>query len=437
MADKRGTGTFVTDSTELTASNLDIFSVPVTENVLRSGFTVELNPINALADSGPFEFQLARDPDHYTYLPLTRLQGTVRIVKAADSSDLTDADTVSICNLFPHSLFKQIEIEVEGKQVNDISTSTYPIKAFIETVLTYGQDAKKTHLTLDGWEADEVGSENKYTENDGWVKRKKRIIGKNYHFSMILHADFIQMERFLIPNTNINIKLIRNSDDYSMMSATSIAKVEFKSLRLSVHKIRIADEFNQAILANLNKEVAIYPITQSKIKTFLVQKGTKTTTIQNILNGPLPQSIILGFLNAKSFNGDVTVNPFYFNNFGLNLLNLKINGKPFHPRPLQPNYADEDYKREFRLLYDNTGIHHGNLTIDITEEEFVNNQCFYVFDFTPDLCNSFHLHLMGNGHIDVELGFKSELENNLYMIMYSAHHQTATIDNYRSTQIIE
>lgn len=437
MTDKRGTGTFVTDTTELTTNNLDIYTPPITEHVLRSGMTVELNPINALSNSGPFEFQLSRDPDHYTYLPLTRLYGTVRVVKSADSKDLADTDAVSISNFFPQTLFKQVEIEVEGKQVNDISSSTYPIKAFLETSLTYGVEAKKTHLTLAGWEDDEIGKEDKYDDNSGWVKRKKRIVAKNYHFSMIIHADFLQMEKFLLPNTNMNIKLIRNFDNYSLISATSIGKIEFKNLRLSVHKVKIADDFNNAILSNLAKETALYPITQAKIKTVLIQNGTSTTTIQNVLSGTLPQSVVIGFLDSKSFNGDVTHNPFHFQHFNLNLLNLKINGKPFHPRPLQPDYDDGDFKREYRLFLDNTGIHHGNMTIDISEEKFASSCNLYPFDFTPDLCNSYHHHSTKTGHIDIDLGFKKALTTSIYMIVYSAHPQTITIDHNRNTTLIE
>lgn len=437
MTDKRGSGTFVTDNTELTTGNLDFFTPPATEHVLRSGLTVEIDPNGSMLDTGPYEFFLPADPEHYTYLPLTRLYGTVKVVKSADSKDLTDADVVSVCNLFPQTLFKQIEIEVKGKQVNDLSSSTYPIKAFMETVLTYGEDAKKTHLTLAGWEPDEVDVADKGVTNSGWVNRKKRIIGKNYHFSMILHADFLQMERFLLPNTPVKIKLIRNIDNYSLISPTSIAKIDIQKLRLSVHKVGIAKDFNNAILANLSKEVAIYPITQSKISSFLINSGTTSVTIPNIISGTLPQSIIIGFLHNKSFNGDVTYNPFHFQHFNLNMLNLKVNGMPFHPRPLQPDYSDGNYKREYRMLMDNTGIHHGNMTIDISEKEFVSHCNFYPFDFTPDLCNSVHHHSTKTGSIDVDVGFKTALTNSIYMVVYSAHPQTITIDSNNNPTLFE
>lgn len=437
MTDKRGTGTFITDTTELTTGNLDLFTAPVIENVLEYGKTIELHPVNALTDTGPIEFQVPSDSTHFLYLPLTRLNGTVRVVKSSDGTDFADTDNISVCNLFPQSLFKQIEVEINGKNVSDVSTSTYPIKAFIETVLTYGAEAKKTHLKLAGWEEDEVGKEDKYATNSGFVNRKKRIIAKNYHFSMIIHADFLQMERFLLPDTNLTIKLIRNSDNYSLISETAIGKINFKSLKLSVRKIKINNDFHHAILSNLVKEPALYPLTQSKIKTFLIQSGTTTTTIQNVLNGNLPQSLIIGFLHSKSFNGEVTHNPFHFQHFGLNLLNLKVNGIPFHPRPLQPNYNDGDFKREYRMLMDNTGIHHGNNTIDITEEQFVSSTNLYPFDFSSDLCNSAHHHGNKTGYLDLEVGFGTPLAHPLYAIVYGAFTSSLVIDNSRTATIIE
>jgi hypothetical protein len=437
MTDRRGTGTFVTDTTELTTSHLDLYTAPIVENVLHSGATIEIHPTNAISNSGPYDFYLPRDADHYIQLPLTRLYGTLRIVKITDSSDLSTTDNVSVCNMFPHSLFKQIEIEVEGRQINDLSSSTYPIKAFMETILTYGKDAQETHLTAEGFYEDDPENADKFKENKGWEKRRNGIIGKDYNFSMKLHADFFQMERFLLPNTCLNIKFIRNSDTYSIMSETNIAKISIKNLRMSFHKIKISDEFNHAIQSNLSKEVSLYPITQGKIKSFLIQKGTTTTIFQNVLSGNLPQSLVIGFLHEKSFNGDVTHNPFLFQHFGLNNLNLKVNDTPFHPRPLQPDYETSNYLREYQFLFQNTGIHHGNMTNNISQVAFRNNYNFYPFDFSPELCNSAHHHARKSGHIDIELGFKTALNSSIYMILYSAHPQLLTIDEHRNVDLID
>jgi hypothetical protein len=439
MADRRGTGTFVTDATELTTSHLDLYTAPVVDNVLQSGHTVEIYPSNALTDNGPYEFYIPRDPDHYIQLPLTRLYGTVRVVKL-DGTDMTDAEKSSVCNMFPHSLFKQVEIEVEGKQINDLSSSTYPIKAFMETVLTYGKDAQDTHLTLEGFYEDDWQNADKGAENAGWVLRRTGIAAKNYHFSMIIHADFFQMERFLLPNTSLNIKFIRNADSYSVISPAvpSIeVKIQMKSLNLEMRKVKISDDYNHAIQSNLSKEVALYPITQGKIKSFLIQSGTSTTTFQNILSGSLPQSLVIAFLHENSFNANCTANPFIFAHFGLNSLNVKIGGKPIHPRPLQPDYDDNKFTREYRQLFDHTGIHHGNLTNNISQNQWKSIYNFYPYDFSADLNNSAIQQSSKLGYIDVDIGFKKALGHSIYMIVYSAHPCTITIDQHRNVELLE
>ena len=435
MSDKRGIGTMISDDVEMTTGNLDLFTPIIPEKVLLYGNTIELNPVNSISDSGPFEFHISRDPDHYLYLPLTRLYGTVRVVKL-NGDELATTDETSVCNLFPQSLFKQMEIEVEGVQVNDISTSTYALKAYLETILTYSGEAKDTHLKMAGWITDSVGKENA-TDATSWQKRQELIINKNFYFSMILHCDFFQMERFLIPNTGITLKMIRNSDSYSFISPSLKAKILIKNLRLSVHKIKVAAEIDRAIETNLAREPAIYPITQSKIKSFLLQSGTTHTIVQNVLTGNLPQSLIICFIDARSYNGDVRYNPFVFQHFNLNTLNLRYNGNPIHPRPFEPKYDDGNMMREYRNLFDHGGCYHTNNVITISMKEFVSNSNFYIYDFNPDLCNSFHHHSLKNGHLDVEVGWSSPLENNIYMLIYSSYPQTITIDSNRNVSLIE
>jgi len=49
-------------------------------------------------------------------------------------------------NLFLHSFFSQVDIQFNGTLITS-STNTYPYRAILETLLSYGEDAKKTQLT--------------------------------------------------------------------------------------------------------------------------------------------------------------------------------------------------------------------------------------------------------------------------------------------------
>ena len=57
------------------------------------------------------------------------------------------ADTdVGPVNLFLHSLFSQVDISLNGTLITS-STNTYPYWAMLETLLSYGYDAKTSQLT--------------------------------------------------------------------------------------------------------------------------------------------------------------------------------------------------------------------------------------------------------------------------------------------------
>lgn len=119
--DKSGIGALVTEESEFLAHALDIFSAPAAESSLLNGKTIEHNPLNAISNSGPFEFLLpSHASNEYTYLPLTRLEGEV-VIKKSDGTNLDAATDISVSNLFPSTLFRQVECELNGVEITDLS----------------------------------------------------------------------------------------------------------------------------------------------------------------------------------------------------------------------------------------------------------------------------------------------------------------------------
>ena len=379
MTDRLGVGTFIKDEIELGSSNLDLFTLPRPDLTVVHGKTVTYYPITALNDSGPFEFLITNDGNDYTYLPLTRLEGEIE-VKKLDGTALGDTKNYLV-NMFPHALFKQIECEVNGVQINDLSTPTYPYKAYIETHLSYSDDAKNTHLRCEYYEKDTVGKEGKidHTEEDG-NKRLTSIFSKmkkSLAFSCVLHLDFFQIYKYLLPGCNIKLKFIRHDDKFALIGDALHTKIHFKNLKISVRKLTIDPEISNSIENTLTKTPAIYPIQPSTIRTFLIHSGLQNERLNHVFRGKMPRSIIISFVNSKGFDGEITNNPFYFRPHGLNKLNVYINGEPLLNREFEPNYDNENAIREYRWFFDNTGSQHENETNGITYEEFCSNSAFF------------------------------------------------------------
>jgi hypothetical protein len=438
MAEKIGLGTFITDATELTSNGLDSFSVPPVDTILKDGKTVYYYPVTSITDAGPYEFQIVKDPDHYIHLPMTRLEGELEITNT-DGTAIAEADKMTVANLFPQSIFKQVECEINGTEVCDLSTPTYAYKSFIETHLTYGQSAKDTHLYCSMYHKDTPTKEELLDgTNTGHVERRNRVKNKKIYFSNIIHSDFFQCHKYLIPNTDIKLKFIRNQDSFSLIGeAGKTYKIKVNKLKLQIRKIKIDPGYQQTLESTLASTPALYNLTQSKIKTFNIPTGTTSIDIPNIIQGNLPRSIHIGFVTNDAFNGVITANPFCFGNQTINNFNIKVNGIPVCPTPFQPDYSvDGGAIREYRWFLDNCGIQHENETNGILYKDYVSNSCFWNFDLTPDLCNSFHLHETKTGSMDVTIGFKTAPNKPLYMIVYACYNSAIAIDVDRNVKVI-
>lgn len=441
MTDKRGIGTLVNDQVEMTSSCFDYFRPIIPENIMLGSTTLELNPSTT---ESPYEFQIPRDPEQFTDLTLTRISGLIKCVKLNAVTRAVEAwtndDHISVCNLLPHSLFKQVEVLVENTQVNDSSTTTYPYKAFIECALSYGNDAKNTHLKSAGWEKDTAGSEDVAgAANLGWSIRRPKFIGNDFYFNMKLHCDFLHTMKYLPPGISITLRLIRGDDSFSFIADdtfTSLARVEISKLKLQYTRIRTEPSFTKTILNNMTKNPALFPLTQSKIRTFLINSGIDRITFPNIYTETLPKTVIIGFLDRRAINGDIKFNPFKFNHHNVNLLNLMINNIPYHPsRPFQPDYDSGDFMREYINLFEETGMKQGNNVVEINFTDFKNNCNWYAYDLTPDKCNQEHAHAARQGNISIEVGFKTAPAENLYMMVYTTHRQTIEIDHQKNVTV--
>jgi len=74
-----------------------------------------------------------------------------------NDTDLAAGAAVGPVNLFLHSLFSQVDISLNGTLITS-STNTYPYQAMIETLLSYGMDAKTSQLTSALYYKDKAGN---------------------------------------------------------------------------------------------------------------------------------------------------------------------------------------------------------------------------------------------------------------------------------------
>ena len=132
-------------SCECTKSELDLFTVPPTQTSMEHGSWVEYHPLSTVTDGSPIEFDVSGTGDDYLDFANTLLHVKAKVVRA-NGEDLAADALVGPVNLFLHGMFSQVDISLNGTLITS-STNTYPYRAMIETLLSYGHDAKTSQLT--------------------------------------------------------------------------------------------------------------------------------------------------------------------------------------------------------------------------------------------------------------------------------------------------
>jgi hypothetical protein len=193
-------------------------------------------------------------------------------------------------NLLLHSLFSQVDVSLNDILVTS-SVNTYAYRSMIDTLLNYGEDAKKTHLqsalfykdTPGFMETLEVDLTKLNTSNLGWLKRRE-IMGKKNSIDMFgrIHADIFFQDRYLLNNVEMKIRLSRNKSTFCYIGDAATNKVKIKRATLYVRKAKINPDVMLAHAYVLEKTTAKYPIRRIETKVVTLGTGIRNTVNDNI-----------------------------------------------------------------------------------------------------------------------------------------------------------
>src|SRR6266536_3598812 len=132
-------------SCECAKSELDIFDVPPTQTSIESSNVIEYNPVATISDGTPIEFNVIGTGQDYLDLANTQRYIKAHIVRP-NNIPIDQTDHVGPVNLFLHALFCEVYVSLNETLVTS-SNNTYPYRAYLETLLTYGPHAKQSQLT--------------------------------------------------------------------------------------------------------------------------------------------------------------------------------------------------------------------------------------------------------------------------------------------------
>ena len=103
--------------------------------------------------------------DAYLDLANTYLRIRAKVVRGV-GTDLAPDTPVAPVNNWLHSIISKVDVCLNDTLVTP-SSNTYPFRAYVDTVLSYGAEAKKTQLISQLWYKDTAGHKDSTTVDGG------------------------------------------------------------------------------------------------------------------------------------------------------------------------------------------------------------------------------------------------------------------------------
>ena len=385
MASSVRVGNLNTEPIELSSSALNLHNRIQVDPSLITGNDVYVSPTGGITENGPFEFSLAGDSSFHKVLNLSRLFGEFHLVDPVSGELITNGVDVSFVNNIGHSWISSIELFFNDKNVIDQSTQSYAYKSFIENCLSYSNHKKEFDFSGSYWVNDDDDYDKyKRAESNALEKRRKLLESDNFnkgYFTVNLNIDAFKSPIYLFPGINIKLKIHKAKDDFFLMSDGKKAAFRIKKLNMRFRLVQAQESFNtQAKAVGLGtSSPAFIPFTQTKIRSYLCVKEISSFTWSNCIRGVIPHQIIVAFIDHQAYTGNYKKNPFAFENFKIQKINLKVNGISYPATPYNIDFENGDFLEIYDDMIRSVGFSEINESAGISKSEFRSHKFFTIF----------------------------------------------------------
>ena len=458
-------------------SEVDLFSVPPTQQSLERGRWIDYTPISSVQNPDSAITFLIAGTDEYIDLSKTILTVTGKITKKDGTSklDSNDQSDVAPVNNFLHSLFRQVDVYLNGKQVTP-AMGTYAYRSYIETLLNYDVSAKQSQFSSALYYKDTPGQMDKAgalassitlnyknasgnndsdklyvpeSENVGFAKRHQFIKnGNRFVLSGPIFSDIFMTDRLLLNMMDLKVVLNRSSDAFSLMDLndpTIEPKVQLTDVVLKVRKVKVDQSVSDGVERMLKQTPALYPIRRVECKILTIPEQLPNIRQDNIFSGIIPKSFVFGLVHVDAYNGTYGKNPYNFAHFVVTSVSLTANGQEIPFKLLTLKYPENsdgkidpakdtelDFDEAYNTLFSGTGKIYSNAGLDITREDYPGGYALYAFDLTPDMCKSAdYFNTVQRGSLTLALTLK-KADHAIGMVCYGDFENVIRIDSERN-----
>ena len=449
----------LTKSAAVQNPSLNLFDVPSTDYSFEASRYVPINPFTT--GIHPIDFQI--DPqDDFVNLAKSYFEVELKL-KLDNNGNIANDTLVTICNNFIHSLFKQINVRLNGTLISP-QTDNYHHKAFIDTVIHNDRDDGETILRTEGWfngltcrDASATGltanqlntahDEFKALSADeqNWIKSIKPFNGgAKVVFRFKPYLEVFQLSKLLVPGVQMQIQMYLNSREIWSQKhggGRHIKNITADDLKITLflNQVKVLSSVYRGLLNQFQKsssKKAVYPTTRSEIRTFNHPNDSVYFEANNIFHNQRPNRVIVALLDQTAFNGSETKYAFGYKTFNLTSIKQLVQGEEYPYRVLELDHqsSSQDLRGYHQFLQATECLTKRKGNMVRAEDWGRNKGCtLFVFNNAPsESLSSSVLNPPQTGEVKIVIRFGANPGVNLTVLVYGEFENLLEIDGNRT-----
>lgn len=418
---------------EVKNSSLCIFDKPAVQTDFITNTITDYYPLTNVSAGGPLEFVIPGSADEYIDVNDIQLYILAKVLKADGTAIDTATDKVGLCNLPISTLFQDVSLTIEDKQIEG-GQMCYPYLGYFSTIMQYTPAAQESHMQCQGWYKDVAG---KFDDaaNSGFEKRSLLCKdSKSFELMGPLFLDFFRQGQYLISQTKMRVKMLPSKPEFALngFAAHKDFKIQFQEVVLYVPRYMLNPSVINGHAVGLKTQNAIYPLLHSEVSTFTIPIGQKSFKKDRLFPDEAPKLLMIAMVDNTAFNGDITKNPFNFQDFGLNNLTLYRDGVSVSGRPFSPDFANGMIMRSYMQTMQTFHYYNNDDTNGLTLEEFANGYTIFAFDLTADKdISAPHRQARNTKNLRLDLTFAKATKETINVLLYAVYDSKIEITQQR------
>lgn len=426
---------------ELVVPGLNVFDSDPYQLAIIKNSLLKVSPTNSLDSSEVLSFNIPAS-ENFRTLKHCFILLNVKIVKSDGSNYNDSADDLKfqprLSNPFVTNCFKSLAVYINNTLVHSVDNN-FHIMRYIEDCLSFDSMTVENRLLPHGLYLDESEDKmRKLTENSR---------------SVVFYAkfSFLDIEKFIIPSCNIDIKLTLNNQEFLLVEhetklskidskAFTSSKVKFNEIALFIRQYKARENFNLHIEKMLStRHVARYSWKSSKINIASIPINSVTYPISSMYNGKKPDLAILCLIENSRFVGNKKLNSTHvYSHHGLTSLSFIVDGEKRKTYDISYNKELYNYAQIYIDLMDLANITNDSISSLVDYDSFIQKSFFIPLDLQAfDSGMSNLREITEHCNIGLEFRFDNGTKDGIIAILYTLHRHEFTINANRTVTVEE